>query len=336
MSKFQHFYLYERQRIEKYLKQNKSRQFIADKLDRSKSSVVDEINRNSVNGIYTAQKAHHKAYVSRRESKIQCLKVSTNFELRDFVETNIEDDQTPQGISGRLKNIEKKIEYASTKAIYKFVYSPLGRNLERHLYSRAVKKRGGPKRGRSVAIDGRRMIDRRPKIVQNRLQFGHYEGDFIESGKDGKGSLLVIVERKTRYPFLRYLVNRDTATVNRAVNELLGPYPVESLTIDNDISFQKHAELADLIDAAIFFCHPQSPNEKGTVENRNKAIRRYVKKGSDLSKCPPSYFAMAACKLRNRFMECLGYKTPAEAFARELKKQKCHAGVVSLQGKVLI
>ena len=318
------------------MKQKKSRQFIADKLDRSKSSIIDEVNRNSVNGIYTAKKANHKAYVSRRESKIQCLKVSTNLELRDFVETNIEDDQTPQGISGRLKNIEKKIEYASTKAIYKFVYSSLGRNLERHLYSRAVKKRGGRKRGQSVAIDGRTMIDQRPKIVENRLQFGHYEGDFIESGKDGKGSLLVIVERKTRYPFLRYLENRDTATVNRAVDELIGPYPVKSLTIDNDVSFQKHAELADLIDAAIFFCHPQSPNEKGTVENRNKAIRRYVKKGSDLSKLAPSHFAMAERKLRTRFMKCLGYKTPAEAFAQELKKQKCHAGVVLLQEKVLI
>lgn len=336
MSKFQHLCLYERQRIERYLKQKKSRQFIADKLDRSKSSVVDEINRNSVSGVYTAKKADRKAYVSRRESKTQCLKVSTNLELRDFVETSIEDDQTPQGISGRLKNIEKKIEYASTKAIYKFVYSPLGRNLERHLYSKAVKKRGGPKRGQSAVIDGRTMIDQRPKIVQNRIQFGHYEGDFIESGKDGKGSLLVVVERKTRYPFLRYLENRDTATVNQAIEELLGPYPVKSLTIDNDVSFQKHIELADLIDAAIFFCHPQSPNEKGTIENRNKAIRRYVKKGSDLSKFPPSHFAMAERKLRNRFMECLGYKTPAEAFIQEVKKQKCHEAVVSLQEKVLI
>jgi IS30 family transposase len=336
MSKFQHFCLYERQRIERYLKKKKSRQFIADKLDRSKSSVVDEINRNSVNGLYIAKKADHKAYVSRRESKIQCLKVATNLELRDFVEANIEDDQTPQGISGRLRRIERKIEYASAKSIYKFVYSPLGRNLERHLYSRAVRKRGGPKRGRSVAIDGRTMIDQRPKIVQDRIQFGHYEGDFIESGKDGKGYLLVLVERKTRYPFLCYLENRDTTTVNRAVSELLASYPVRSLTIDNDLSFQKHAELADLLEAAVFFCHPQSPHEKGTIENRNKAARRYIKKRSDLSQYPPAYFVTVEQKLRTRFMECLGYKTPAEAFARELKKQKRHAVVVSLQEKVLI
>lgn len=318
------------------MKQKKSRQFIAGKLDRSKSSVIDEINRNSVNGVYTAQKAHHKAYAARRNSKIQCLKVVTNLELREFVETNVEDDQTPAGVSGRLREVEKKIGYASAKAIYKFVYSPLGRNLEKHLYSRAVKKRGGRKRGQSVSIDGRTMIDQRPKIVENRLQFGHYEGDFIESGKDGKGSLLVLVERKTRYPFLYYLESRSTAAVNRAIEEMLASFPVRSLTIDNDISFQKHAELADILDAAIFFCHPQSPNEKGTIENRNKAIRRYVKKGSDLSKFAPSHFAMAERKLRTRFMKCLDYKTPAEAFARELKKQKSHTVVVSLQEEILI
>ena len=48
------------------------------------------------------------------------------------------------------------------------------------------------------------MIGKRPKKVEKRKEFGHFEGDFIESGKDGKGSLLVLVERKTRYPFLIY------------------------------------------------------------------------------------------------------------------------------------
>jgi len=40
------------------------------------------------------------------------------------------------------------------------------------------------------------------KQVEKRLEFGHFEGDFIESGKDGKGSLLVLVQRKTRIPVL--------------------------------------------------------------------------------------------------------------------------------------
>ena len=47
-----------------------------------------------------------------------------------------------------------------------------------------------------MSIDGRTFIDQRPKRVLKRLEFGHFEGDFIESGKDGKGSLLVLVKEK--------------------------------------------------------------------------------------------------------------------------------------------
>lgn len=322
MKKFAHICLYERQRIERYLKKKKSRRFIAAKLDRSMSSVVDEVNKNSVRGRYNAKKAHFKAYQKRWRSKVQCMKVNQDADLKRFViEAMEKDDQSPEGISGRLKNVERRLQYASPKAIYNFVYSPNGRQVERHLYSKAVHKKPGKKRDTPVTIDGRTMIDKRPKKVDSRLEFGHYEGDFIESGKDGEGSLLVMVERKTRYPFLRYLDDRSNANVNRNVGELLHGLPVKSFTIDNDISFQKHEELSELIDAAVFFCHPQCPHEKGTVENRNKAIRRYVKKKSDLSKYPNEHFLEVERKLRDRFMECLGYKTPREAFIHELRKQ---------------
>jgi IS30 family transposase len=166
------------------------------------------------------------------------------------------------------------------------------------------------------------MIDKRPKKVESRLEFGHFEGDFIESGKDGKGSLLVLVERKTRYPFLVYVEDRTTANINQIVDEILFGLPIKSLTLDNDISFKKHKELSELIHAAVFFCHPQCPHEKGTVENRNKAIRRYIKKRSDLSSYSKEYIAEVERKLRNRFMKCLGYKTPQEAFDIELQKQR--------------
>lgn len=319
------------------MKKKRSRRFIARKLDRSMSSIVDEVNKNSVNGRYDAKKADFKAYQKRWRSKVQCMKVNQDPDLKRFVIDSMErDDQSPEGISGRLKNIEKGLQYVSTKAIYKFVRSPNGRQIEKHLYSKAVKKKPGRKRDTPVTIDGRTMIDKRPKKVDSRLEFGHYEADFIESGKDGDGSLLVLVERKTRYPFLRYLDDRSNANVNRAVEELLHGLPVKSFTIDNDISFQKHEELSELLDAAIFFCHPQCPHEKGTVENRNKAIRRYVKKRSDLSKYPNEHFLEVERKLRDRFMECLGYKTPREAFMRELQKQNKPLVRGMLKEKLLI
>jgi transposase, IS30 family len=335
MKEFKHLDLQEREKIEKFLKKGKSLRFIAGTLDRSVSSVSDEIKNNSVGGIYNAKKADHKAYVKRQESKRDCLKVAMDADLQKFVIENITDDQSPEGISGRLKKVEKEIQYASCKAIYKFIASPHGRQIESHLFRNAVKKKSGKKRGISVGIDGRTFIDHRPKKVEKRLEFGHFEGDFIESGKDGTGSLLVVVERKTRYPFLAYLEDRSNANVNRLVEEMLRGIPVKSLTLDNDISFQKHEELSELLDAAIYFCHPQSPHEKGTVENRNKAIRRYVKKRSDLSKYPLEYFKMVETKLRTRFMTCLNFKTPQEEFKKDILRTKKPLACGILQERLL-
>jgi len=322
MEKFKHLSRWERQRIERYLKEKRSRRFIAGKLGRGLSSVSDEIKLNSVNGIYGADKADHKAYVKRKYSKIQCLKVAMDKDLRNFVVENVLEDQSPEGISGRLREVETDLPYASIKAIYKFVRSPHGRLIEKHLYSKAVKKKGGPKHKKPVTIDGRTMIDKRPKAVEKRKEFGHFEADFIESGKDGKGSLLVMVERKSRYPFLHYLNKRDTATVNQAVGELLIGIPVKTLTIDNDLSFQKHQKLSEIIGADIFFCHPQNPQEKPTVENRNKAVRRYLTKRSDLSKFSLEYIKEVEEKLRNKFMSCLSFKTPKEIWGKEIEKIK--------------
>ena len=322
MNKYSHLDFYERRKIEKFLKQAKSIRNIARILDRGVSCIANEIKKGKVKETYSAEKAENKAIRRRQESKFQCMKVTMDADLKRFVIENIKDEQSPEGISGRLKHIEKTIQYASTKAIYKFVESPHGRQIEQYLHGNAVKKKSGKKRGTSVSIDGRTMIDERPKKVLKRLEFGHYEGDFIESGKDGKGSLLVLIERKTRYPFLRYLEDRSNKNVNKLVEEMIGDMPIKSLTLDNDISFQKHEELSELLDATIFFCHPQSPHEKGTVENRNKAIRRYLPKRCDLSKYSEEYISLVERKLRTRFMKCLKYKTPEESFNREILKLK--------------
>ena len=77
-----------------------------------------------------------------------------------------------------------------------------------------------------------------------------------------------------------------------------------------------------MIKATIFFCYPNCPQQKGTVENRNKAIRRYLPKKCDLSKYSREYIQEIQRKLRMRYMKCLDYKTPEEAFNIEMEKLK--------------
>ena len=315
----------ERRRIERALKTGKSLRKIAKALDRSVSNISEEVRRGGGRDTYRADRAQEKAVRTRKNSKIQCLKVAMDPELKRFVTREIEHDQSPEAVAGRLRYVEKDIAYASTKAIYKFVHSPHGRKIEKHLYSRAVRRNGGPKRGtRTVAIDGRTMIDKRPKKVEHRKEFGHFEGDFIESGKDGKGSLLVLVERKTRYPFLVYTEDKTTVHINALIAQTLNYVPVKSITLDNDISFQKHREMSALLGAVVFFCNPYHSWEKGTVENRNRCVRRYVPKKTDLSSVSIERLKEIETILRTRYMAVLNFKTPQEAFDFEVMKAQTH------------
>jgi transposase, IS30 family len=321
MEKYTHITDSERRKIEASYAKGKSIRSIAQKLGRSPNSISYEIGHNSSVGTYTRNKARQKARIRRKRAKLQCLKVATDSKLKEYVTEHIKDDQSPCGVSGRLKNVEVNIQYASAKAIYKFIHSVHGRKIEKHLYSNAVKKKGGPKRGtHKPRDDGRTMIDKRPKKVDKRLEFGHFEGDFIESGKDGHGSLLVLVERKTRYPFIVYTDDRTTKHINTLIGNLLSGIPIKSITLDNDISFQKHEELSELIEAAVFYCHSYCSHEKGTVENRNKAVRRYAPKRTDFSLTPRQKIEEIEGILRTRFMKCLGYHTPEEAWKEEMEK----------------
>lgn len=298
---------------------------------RSPNTISEEIRRNSVRGIYTRNRAHQKSSVRRKQSKIQCMKVAMDRDLKDYVVERLRNDQSPENISGRIATKDLHIQYASPKAIYTFAHSVHGRQIEKHLYSKAVKKKGGPKRGSGKkGLDGRILIDKRPAHVEKRLTWGHFEGDFIESGKDGSGSVLVLVERKTRFPFLAYTGDRANNCVNTLIEQELGGIPVKSITLDNDVSFQKHEELSTLINATVFFCHPYCSHEKGTVENRNKAIRRYLPKRTNLSRIPLERIKEIEQILRTRYMKCLGFRTPQEAWDEEMEqwRKKQRHGIV--------
>lgn len=329
MKTYEHISESERRRIERLTESRWGVREIARALGRGIGTISEEIRRNQVKGTYDAKKAEHKAHVRRKYSKQQCLKVVSNIELRRYVEEKLQLEWSPELIAGRIKKIDRHLPRVSPKAIYAFVYSVYGRPFEQFLYSKVVKKKGGPERGTTVVMDGRTSIEKRPKSVEKRKEFGHVEGDFIESGKDGTGSLLVLVERKTRYPFIEYCADRSTAAVNALIFNLLRHISLKSLTLDNDVSFKKHKALSELIGAVVFFCHPYTSSEKGTVENRNRAIRRTVPKKTDLSQVSEETIRMIEWKLRNRPMKCLGYKTPQEAWDAEIQKQKSAINAVS-------
>jgi IS30 family transposase len=313
----------ERRSIERFLMKDISIRGIAQALSRSVSTISEEKKLGSVRGVYKADRAQKKAELRRRQSKQKCLKVAMDPVLKVYVTKQLKDDQSPEAISGRIREIDTHIPYANKHAIYAFVKSSHGGPLEHHLYRKRVQRKGGPKRGSVKASDQTKVsIEQRPEKANNRTEFGHFEGDFIESGKDGSGSLLVLIERKTRYPFVIYTEDKTTLTVNELIAGCLCDVPVKSITLDNDISFQKHEALSELMDATVYFTHPYTSSDKGTVENRNGRIREFVPKRCDISQVSPSVIKQAEEHLRTRFMKCLGFLTPQEVWEVEMEHKE--------------
>lgn len=312
-----HFTYEERVKIEVYLGDGLSLRAIARKLGRPKSSVVDEVGRNRVKGIYLAKKAHHKTYVRYWQARHQHLKVVIHDALRSFVETRLKRFWSPEGIAGRIRYVETHLPSVGKDAVYAFVASVYGRPYEQYLWYRGKKRKSSIPRSK---IDGRTFIDDRPKSVATRRFFGDWEADFIVSGKRGSGALLVLIERKSRYVVMVKLFDRKVATINFVLDRLIGAQLyVRSVTIDNDVCFRHHKQMSEILRAPVFFCHPYHSWEKGSVEKMNQMIRRFIPKETNLARVPEKKIAWVQEILNGKPYECLGFYTPAEVAARSPK-----------------
>lgn len=302
----------ERLEIAILLDKNYTRADIARALERSPGTISDEISRNSVNGIYDPAKAQQKAYFRRKYSKYQGMKIVSNLELWNFVESKLKQDWSPEQIAGRLKNVDRNIKYASRGAIYKFVYSVYGRRLEKYLRYKNRKRKSG-RCAQSAQLKNRSFIEKRPQITNKRQRFGDWEGDFLESGKRGKAAVIVLRERKARCSLLEKIPNKSPVLVNQRLKEMTAVLEeIKSLTLDNDIAFRKHERLSETLGIPLYFCHAYHAWEKGGVENENKLIRQYLPKGKNLGRYSDKTVRRIQDKLNNRPRKCLEYQTPLE------------------------
>lgn len=166
------------------------------------------------------------------------------------------------------------------------------------------------------------MIDKRPSKINKRWGLGHMEGDFIVSGKTGRGIVLALRDRKVRKNLLERILPVSVRNVERALLRMKKRYPeMQTITFDNDILFLEHKRLEQKLGIKIYFCHPHSPWEKPSIENLNKDLRRYIPKSSDISKYSIPRLKKLEAKLNRRFMDVLDSLTPDEAYQKEKQKR---------------
>jgi transposase, IS30 family len=263
--------------------------------------------------MYVPSKAQAKATVRRKAAKFQGMQIVKQRALNDFIDTALLKQQSPDAIAGRLATGMDGLPSVSADSIYRYIASAHGRQVE---YARdLVRKQTKSRKRRPVAerLQDRTFIDDRPAVITNRERVGDLEADFIVSGKAGTGYLLTAIDRKIRYGFIRLILPVTIANVEQAFLDIQKRFPeLSSLTLDNDILFRFHERLSELLSVPIYFTKPYSSWQKGSVENYNKQVRKYVKKGADISQYSKEYLSMAEGRLNDRYMSVLSYRTPTE------------------------
>jgi len=304
--KYSHFTKNNRTELSILLKKGYFCRDIGDALKKSPSSISREIKENSVNGIYDPDKADHKAYVKRWQSKYQGMKINGNNELENYVRNGLLHYWTPEEIAGRME-YERGKSAISFKTIYKWLYSPHGQLLCDYLPSkRYYRHRRRGKKPQKTLIPNRISIELRPEIINNRERFGDLEGDTLGVPKDCSENLVGVVDRKSRY-----FTARKIGRIKYAIGEfkrISALLDAGSFTFDNGVENVRHKELQ----IPTYFCHPYSPWEKGTIENTFKRMRRFIPKKSRLENYSHEEVANICDIMNNTPRKCLGYKTPKE------------------------
>ena len=237
------------------------------------------------------------------------------------MEQELYDDQSPEAIAGFLQIRQRKLPYLSKDSIRRYITSPYGRWVEYHRSK--VKRNRRRTKPRTKPWKDRVFIDRRPASINARRQIGHAEADFIVSGKSGSGILLVIVDRKLRVAFLEQILRPSVVNVTTAMLKIKERYPEwKSMTTDNDILFSDHPVMAQKLGVTSYFCFPGHAWEKGSIENANKWIRRYIAKSSDISRYSKRFVRNLEEKMNRRIMKTLNYYRPGELLKQYRKRKQ--------------
>jgi transposase, IS30 family len=304
---------------------------VAAAMGRSPSTICRELARNAApRGGYQPERAHRMAWERQRRPKPSRL--SRYPELRRRVQQMLDRRYSPEQISGRLKALcpGEEAMQVSHETIYQSIYvyprGELRAELRACLRSgRAVRRRRGQRPARDRII-GAVPIGQRPAEVEGRLVPGHHEGDLILGSKASGSAVGTIVERTTGYLTLLPLPGRhDADSVAGAIIEHLGALPpwfARTLTWDRGAELARHQAITAATGIDVYFADPYAPWQRGSNENINGLLREYLPKGTDLRAATPARLRAIAAELNDRPRKRLGFRTPAEAFAKLLAEDQ--------------
>ena len=318
--------LEERIRIEIHYREGMSLTDIAKRLGngRTKSSISREVAGKPRKGIgkYQAYASHEKA-LERRYGKKQ-FRLKSEF-IRSYVKEKMKLGWSPEQISLRLP-IDHQGNDISHEAIYQFVYAQVRRggngkvkdeceDLRSYLARRHTRRQ---KKGFRQAQKAERSklpsIEDRPTVVERRTRIGDWEDDTMVS-RQSVARIKSINERVCGVVFLGKMQDGTSEESTRVVCERLAGIPSlyrKTLTRDRGTENMGWADIEHALSLDVYFAHAYCSQERGSNENLNGLVRRFLPKKTDFEKVSDEEVRRIEYLLNTRPRKRFGGKTPLE------------------------
>jgi len=316
---YTHFTLEERKYLQQLLSEGYSFRKIAEILERSPSTISREVNRNKAkyrphrkpDNKYWYNHWHaYKCYIRRRREQVRAALPPETKEWNYIVE-GLKQYWSPETICGRWNEEFPERKPLCVSTIYRYI--KLGKfkeiTVKQHLRRRG--KFMLPRNACYNSIQPDRIIPEWPDEIRNRIRIGDWEGDTVYGGV-GKGLLVSLVDRKSRYLRIGFLAKRSAADTRLVIEKLLHGLPVKSVSLDNGSEFSEFRKLEEQLHSLVYFAEPHKPWQRGTNENTNDIIRFFFPKGFDFRTITDRDIQIVEDLINNRPRKCLGWKTPAE------------------------
>lgn len=333
MNKYRQLSLQEREELYGLKKLGWSLGEIGKKLKRNKGTLSRELKRNAMHvgraptDVYIPCKAQVKA---EKRASMQGSQASWKGpEVYLYVRTHLKEDRwSPEQIAGRL-SIDHPDLHICHETIYAAIYARENKKHKLWTYLTVQRKSRMKKGGRTIHRDSRIpeavSIDKRPKSIDKRKQIGHWETDNMIGKQTDKTALSVTVERKIKLTILSKLAAKTANEKTKRLFQRMSGLPQNlrrTMTADNGPENTNHKDITSSLDMLMFFCHAYHSWERGTVENTNGRIRKFIPKGVSMDLFSEQDIAAIEWRLNNTPRKCLGFKTPLEVLEDIMQNTK--------------
>ena len=341
MESFKQFTYNDRLRLEVLIKAKHKPKEIAEILHFHVSTIYRELKRGqfeALNSDLTKEIRYSPDIAQQHKEAVLAakgpdLKIGTEQAFADRIEAVI----INKGYSPAAALAKVKAERYDFSICVTTLYSYIDKGVFLNLTMKHLpEKRKGEKKHKRKAIQKRatkgESIENRPKEINTRKEFGHWEMDTVVGARGAsKKSLLVLTERKTRKEVIFLLKEHTSAAVVKALDRLerkLGKNfrgIFKSITVANGSEFadwegMERSKRSKKKRTKIYYCHPYSSWERGSNENQNKLVRRHIPKGVNFDDKTQGDIDDIAEWINNYPRRLHEYRTAEELYNKELER----------------